>query len=85
MSKKIEQIIALTRQQQIDRLRIRYPEGTRLELVQMDDPQAPPAGMHGTVLGVDDMANILVEWDNGSSLNLIPNVDRWRKLTHIEY
>lgn len=81
MSKEIEQMIALTRQQQIDRLRIHYPVGTRLELVEMDDSQAPPIGTHGTVLGVDDMANILVEWDNGSSLNLIPNVDRWRKLT----
>ena len=85
MSKEIEQMIALTRQQQIDRLRCQYPEGTRLILVQMDDPQAPPKGTHGTVLGVDDMAKILVAWDNGSSLNLIPNVDRWRKLTHLDY
>jgi hypothetical protein len=31
-----------------------YPNGTRVELLRMDDPQAPPAGTHGTVYGVDD-------------------------------
>ena len=85
MSKKIEMALAYSRQREIDRLRIRYPEGTRIELVAMDDPQAPPIGTRGTVLGVDGMGNILVDWDSGGSLNLIPNVDRWRKLTHLDF
>ena len=38
----------------VERLRREYPAGTRVELVRMDDCQAPPAGTHGTVLGVDD-------------------------------
>ena len=42
----------------------------RVELVRMDDPQAPPVGTKGTVLGVDDVGSILVAWDNGSGLNL---------------
>lgn len=43
-------------------LRERYPKGTRVELVQMDDPQAPPIGTKGTVIGVDDMnADLSVE------------------------
>lgn len=36
-------------------LRERFPRGTRVELVKMDDPQAPPVGTKGTVLGVDDI------------------------------
>jgi hypothetical protein len=31
-----------------------YPAGARVELLQMNDPQAPPAGTKGTVIGVDD-------------------------------
>ena len=44
----------------VERLRSRYPAGTRVELVRMDDPQAPPTGTKGTVRGVDDAGNILV-------------------------
>ena len=33
-------------------LRSRYPKGARVELVRMDDPQAPPVGTKGTVLGL---------------------------------
>ena len=38
-------------------LRSRYPKGARVELVRMDDPQAPPVGTKGTVLGVDDVGS----------------------------
>ena len=51
-------------------LRSRYPKGARVELIRMDDAQAPPIGTKGTVLGVDDMGSILVAWDNGSGLNV---------------
>ncbi len=59
-------------------LRAQYVEGMRVELVDMDDPQAPPRGTKGTVWGVDDMASILVHWDNGSGLSLIYGVDRFK-------
>ena len=39
-------------------LRERFPKGTRVELVKMDDPQAPPVGTKGTVRGVDDIGSI---------------------------
>ena len=39
----------------VERIRREYPAGTRVELVRMDDVQAPPAGTKGTVLGVDDI------------------------------
>ena len=62
--------------EQVKRLRLRYPAETRVELVEMDDAQAPPIGTLGTVTGVDDTGSILVDWDNGSGLNVIYGVDR---------
>ena len=39
----------------IQALRDRYKPGTRVELLMMDDVQAPPIGTRGTVTGVDDI------------------------------
>lgn len=61
-------------------LRERYPVGTRVELVQMDDPQAPPVGTKGTVKGVDDIGSIMVAWDNGCGLSVAFGVDVCRKV-----
>ena len=44
----------------VERIRKEFPSGTRVELLQMDDPQAPPIGTQGTVLGVDDIGSIMV-------------------------
>jgi len=55
----------------IEQLRRDFPAGTRVELVQMDDAQAPPIGTFGTVLGVDDTGLLLMHWDNGSGLNVV--------------
>ncbi len=38
----------------VESLRKRYPVGCRVELLRMDDNQAPPIGTQGTVRGVDD-------------------------------
>ena len=56
-------------------LRETYPAGTRVELVRMDDVQAPPIGTKGTVYGVDDTGSILVNWDNGTGLNVVYGID----------
>ncbi len=64
----------------VERVRRQYPVGTRVELVQMDDFQAPPIGTKGTVEGVDDTAALLVAWDNGSHLNVIYGEDVVRKI-----
>lgn len=65
----------MIRQNELDALRSRYPAGTRVELLQMDDVQAPPIGTKGTVAGIDDTGSLLVNWDNGSGLNVIYGVD----------
>ena len=64
----------------IEMVRRQYPTGTRVELVRMDDRQAPPPGTKGTVLGVDDTASLLMRWDNGSGLNVVYGEDLVRKL-----
>lgn len=61
-------------------VRSEYPVGCRVELVQMDDPQAPPIGTKGTVIGVDDIGSIMVSWDNGSGLNVAYGEDICRKV-----
>ena len=65
---------------ELQQLRAAYPRGTRVELVSMDDEQAPPPGTQGTVLGVDDTGSLLMAWDNGSGLNVLWRVDEARKL-----
>ena len=70
----------LANRAQVERLRLHYPIGIRVELVEMDDAQAPPIGTLGTVTGVDDTGSLLVDWDNGSRLNVIYGVDRVKKL-----
>ena len=62
-------------------LRERFPKGTRVELVKMDDPQAPPIGTKGTVRGVDDIGSIMVAWDNGGSLSVALGEDECRILS----
>jgi hypothetical protein len=46
----------------------------------MYDDQAPDPGTKGIITRVDDMGIIHVDWDNGSSLGLIPDEDKYRIL-----
>ena len=65
---------------QIENIREQYPQGTRVELIRMDDPQAPPVGTRGTVTAVDDIGTIHVKWDTGSSLGIAYGEDQCRVL-----
>ena len=66
--------------EKIAEMRRIYTKGSRVELDSMDDPQAPPQGTRGTVLGVDDMGSIMVSWDNGSGLSLAYGEDVYHKV-----
>ena len=68
------------RRETVELLRREYPVGTRVELLRMDDPQAPPIGTKGTVRSVDDTGSIMVAWDSGGSLNVLFGVDECRKV-----
>jgi len=64
----------------VERIRKQYPVGCRVELLRMEDVQAPPIGAKGTVTGVDDAGSIMVAWDNGSGLNVVFGEDEIKKL-----
>ena len=64
----------------VKRLKEKFKAGTRIRLIRMDDVQAPPPGTKGTVRDVDDIGNVLMKWDNGSGLNLVPEEDEFEKL-----
>ncbi len=61
-------------------LKEKYPKGSRIELLKMDDKYAPEIGTKGTVIGVDDIGSIMVHWDNGSSLSVVYNHDVCRRI-----
>ena len=63
----------------VESLRKRYPVGCRVELLRMDDPQAPPVDTRGTVRGVDDIGSIMVAWDNGCGLSVAYVEDSCRR------
>ena len=67
----------------VESVRKQYPVGCRVELVQMDDIQAPPVGTKGTVIGVDDTGSLLMRWDNGSGLNVVYGEDIVRKVDDV--
>lgn len=60
----------------LSRLRQLYPPKTRVRLIRMDDPQAPPIGTEGTVIHVDSLGTIHVQWDNGSALGVAFDEDK---------
>lgn len=68
------------RRETVEHIRREYPVGCRVELIRMEDPQAPPTGTLGTVVGVDDTGSIMVAWDSGASLNVLFGVDECRKV-----
>ena len=63
----------------VERIRKQYPVGCRVELLRMDDVQAPPIGTRGTVQYVDDLGSLGVAWDNGSSLQVVYGEDLCRR------
>ena len=66
--------------EQLLNLREKYPAGCRVELLKMDDIQAPKIGTKGTVVGVDDNGSIMERWDSGSSLSVAFGEDLCRRI-----
>jgi hypothetical protein len=54
-------------------------QGKRIKLIYTDDPYTSlkPDAM-GTIFGVDDAGQIMIKWDNGSTLSMIPRIDRYQ-------
>jgi hypothetical protein len=53
-------------------------EGKRVQLIYCRDPYTKLApGSLGTVRLVDSVGTVHVQWDNGSTLGLVPDEDRF--------
>ncbi len=66
------------------RIKERYPVGTRIRLGHMSDPQAVPSGTEGTVTYVDDIGQIGMKWDNDRTLSLVPGEDDFSVISRPE-
>ena len=68
-------------EKKVELLRQRYPEGTRICLDSMDnDPRPIPPGTKGIVQFVDDAGTLHCKFDNGRTLGVIPDVDKFHKI-----
>lgn len=54
----------------IENIKEKYTEGTRIELNLMKGESQMPSGLKGTVTYVDDAGQVHIDWDNGSTLAL---------------
>ena len=68
-------VIKMLNRREITDIKKRFPVGTVVVLDYMDDYQAPIKGTKGTVYNVDDIGQIHVHWENGSTLALNTEVD----------
>lgn len=59
-------------------IKARYPKGTVVWLDHMEGENGMPQGLKGTVAFVDDIGQIHVNWENGSSLALDAEADSFR-------
>jgi hypothetical protein len=62
----------------VERLRREFPRGTRVEILKMEDAQAPAPGTLGTVRRVDDLGTIHADWDKGGGLGVVLGEDECR-------
>jgi hypothetical protein len=70
----------------LDHIRKRYPVGSLVRLVAMDDPHSElKPGACGRVDFIDDTGTISVDWDSGSGLGVVYGVDRIELLDEKNY
>lgn len=64
-------------QKEIELAKYQYPPQTRIRLGRMHKESDLPEGLEGTVTEVDDEGVLQVNWDNGMSMPLSSNKDRF--------
>lgn len=70
----------LSNKEYADKMRDRFPAGTRVEMDYMDDPDAILPGTKGTVDHIDDVGQIHVNWDNGRYIAINSEEDSFHKI-----
>ena len=73
-------------QEQVNRIKERYPIGTVIELTaDMEDNYNPiPKGMQGEVIGIDDIGTLHMKWQNGSGLGVVVGEDSFKVISKPE-
>ena len=68
--------------EEVKKIREKYPPGTVIQLIYMDDPTPVPSGTIGEVYSVDDMGQLHIEWVDyrSRSLAVIPGKDKFNKI-----
>lgn len=62
--------------EEVKKIREKYPEGTIIKLIRMDDPSPIPSGTIGAVISVDDIGQLHCLYLNyRSSLAIVPSKD----------
>jgi len=74
----LKEEIKMLSESEVQRIKNKYPTGTRIELLHMYDNYGVPDGTLGTVDYVDDAGQIQMNWDNGRTLALIESEDNFR-------
>lgn len=54
----------------VEKTRKMYPQGTKVKLIRMEGEPQMPMNLIGEVTFVDDVGQIHVNWENGSTLAL---------------
>ena len=62
---------------EIEEIKNKYKTGTKIKLIKQYDLQAVHTGSIGSVEFADDVGNIHMNWENGRTLALIPNLDEF--------
>ena len=71
----------MIRAERLKELREEMKPGTRIELIQIDDPYTSlRPGDRGTVTDIDDTGTVFASWDKGSSLGLVFGEDHYKKV-----
>lgn len=71
-------------QSEVANIKQKYPVGTRVELVDMNE-LTMPSGLKGIIDYVDDQGQLHTAWENGSSLALVPGEDVFHILPALEH
>ncbi len=71
----------MLKREEIERIKAEYPKGTPIRLYSMEGEQTVPPGCRGIVDHVDDIGQIHMKWENGSSLALNVEKDHFYIIT----
>ena len=55
-------------------------KGMRIHMINMDDQNPVDEGLEGTIVNIDDLGTMHVNWDDGRTLGVIPGIDKYNLL-----